>query len=231
MSPLKFALIGRDISHSLSPEIYQRLIARPHTYDLIDCASADAVPRVTELARTYTGVNITAPWKEIFFPYADPSSRVWGAVNCIRFQDGTAIATNTDALALQELIPQVWAKYKGHDFVILGDGVMSKVFMKILDSLGLPGVVQSRKKGDDISRAIFPNDNKDSRTIVVNACSRSFEFHGQLGAGCVFWDLNYRHLVHSKYASREGWAYIDGYQLLETQAKYAVKFWMLEKSN
>lgn len=231
MSLLKFALIGRDISHSLSPEIYQRLISQPHTYDLIDCASADAVPSVTELAQTYTGINITAPWKEIFFPYADPASREWGAVNCLRFQDGTAIATNTDALALQELIPKVTEVFKGHEFVILGDGVMSKVFMKILESLGLPGVVRSRKKGDDISRANFSNDDKGSRTIIVNACSRSFEFQGQLGAGCVFWDLNYRHLAHAKNASTQGWTYIDGYELLETQAKYAVKFWMLEKSN
>lgn len=231
MSLLRFGLIGRDIAHSLSPAIYQRLITRPHTYDLIDCASAEAVPSVTELARRYAGVNITAPWKEIFFPYAEPAAREWGAVNCLRFQSGTAVATNTDALALQELVPKVMANYSGSDVVILGDGVMSRVFMKILGQLGIPGSVRSRKKGDDIAQAVFANTDRSARTVVVNACARSFEFQGKLGSGCVFWDLNYRHEAHAKIAKLHGWTYVDGAELLETQAKYAVKFWMLEKSN
>lgn len=230
MSHLRLGLLGRGISHSRSPALYRQLLPEPHTYELLDCAAASDVPSVDQLAQRFDGLNITAPWKELFFPYAVAAAQRWGAVNCLRFQAGTVTATNTDALALQELIPAMRATYQAQHFVVLGDGVMSRVFMRILGELGLSGEVRSRRKGDNIAQASFPASPGDARTIVVNACAREFEFQGDLGAGCVLWDLNYAHPAHTKRAAAEGWTYVDGSELLETQAKYAVKFWR-EKSN
>jgi len=62
----KFALVGKDISHSRSPEMYRKLISSDVKYDLLDYQSDLDIPTAVELLSKYDGINITSPYKKNF---------------------------------------------------------------------------------------------------------------------------------------------------------------------
>ena len=62
----------------------------------------------------------------------------------------------------------------------------------------------------------------DKRTLIVNACDRSFIFKGLYPKETLFWDYNYDHPFHKERFE----TYIDGLSLLESQGKYALKFFL-----
>lgn len=223
---IKLALIGRDISHSHSPELYKKILHAPHIYELIDIKLEADLPSIDHLAKYYRGVNITAPWKPSYQKFCIASMQRWGAVNCLRFLNNKCEATNTDVLALQEIIPKLQSTYSPSIWTILGDGVMSAVVSRILIDQQIEHKVFSRRRGDNMQNPIRSEFFKKNETkIVVNCCSRAYTFQGQLDSRTVFWDLNYAHEVHEKCLPKRCLAYIDGMELLEIQAKHAVKFW------
>lgn len=227
---IKLALIGKGIAHSLSPKLYKEFLGPTIQYDLLDIDSLASLPSVEELrARGYQGINITTPWKEHYASYAIASAQVWGAVNCLRISPHEVFATNTDASALSHLIPLIQNKTQSQCWVVLGDGVMARMACKILRELGLAPINYARKKGDDLAQLNLTQLHSQTGTkIVINACSRSFNFAGKLDGTWVFWDFNYAHEYHAKTLPAVCGEYIDGLSLLETQARHAVKFWELQ---
>lgn len=223
---IKLALIGRNISHSRSPELYKKLISVPHVYELLDIKYETDLPVIDHLAKNYHGVNITSPWKSNYQKYCITSMQSWGAVNCLRFINDSCEATNTDVLALQEIIPRFQETYSSKIWIVLGDGVMAKIVCRILEERQIKHQVFSRRRGDNMHDPI-PREliEKNETKIVVNCCSRAYSFQGVLDRRTVFWDLNYAHDLHEKSLPKHCLAYIDGTELLEIQAKHAVKFW------
>jgi shikimate dehydrogenase len=228
MSYPRLALIGKDIAHSRSPEIYRRLISPNILYELIDIKDHANLPPIDLLASTYVGVNITAPWKINYFKYAVEEAKKWSAVNCIRFKNGIPEATNTDATALQEIIPLMKKRHGCNTWVILGDGSMAKVVALILTEMGESFSTHSRKLGDELNQLdLIEKYKTHPKKILVNTCAREFKFENKLDATWVFWDLNYAHKANKEAAQGQPWSYVDGSELLETQAQHAVKFWKL----
>lgn len=96
----KLALIGKDISHSLSPALFNAagLLIDGSSYDLIDSAN---LSKAMEFIKTglYNGANITAPFKEEILAYCnefDPSVKATGASNLIVKSGDSFKAFNTD---------------------------------------------------------------------------------------------------------------------------------------
>ncbi len=223
---IRLALIGRNISHSRSPELYKKILHLPHSYDLLDISQEADLPSIDHLASHYHGINITAPWKPHFQRYCIPSMNAWGAVNSLRFNGNICEATNTDVIALKELIPKMHSTYAPKFWMILGDGVMAKVVCRILGDLKIEHHAFSRRSGDNMLDPL-PSDlmAKSGTKIVVNCCAREYSFTGKIDQSTVFWDLNYAHELHETSLPKRCLAYIDGSELLEIQAKHAVKFW------
>jgi shikimate dehydrogenase len=231
VSPLiKLALLGQGISHSLSPKLYREYLGRNIQYDLLDISTAQQIPTIEQLRTLgYQGLNITAPWKKHFSRLAIAEAKAWGAVNCIKITEQTATATNTDASALRELVPALQSRKNPQVWVVLGDGVMASIALKILEERGIVAANYSRKKGDDLAQLKLTDLHSGEGTkIVINACGRGFEFAGKLDGTWVFWDFNYAHEFHKKHVPVSCLEYIDGLSLLETQAQHAVKFWELQ---
>lgn len=219
---MKLALIGKDIQHSKSPEVYKSLLNFDFTYDLLDFSSSDLIPQIDDLLSNYHGVNITSPYKKSYLLEVklDVSSKKTEAINCLFRKNKLYFGANTDYLALQKLIPS----FNKKKFVILGNGVMANVVSLILHEQNFHFTKYFRTVSDDIDQLNLTDHNN---SLIINCCSRDYNFQGKLSNDSIFWDLNYSHQKNYNFCTDNSYNYIDGYNLLVDQARQALTFWSL----
>jgi shikimate dehydrogenase len=218
---MNLALIGKNIQHSKSPEIYKKLLGNElHIFDLLDFADETLIPKALELFQKYQGISITSPYKKYFLN----EIRLLGCpkgiagINCMRLNNGVVEATNTDFLAIKEILSGMQGALVNRKINILGDGVMSKVTELALIDLNLSYEIFSRKKTEKFDQLTFAN------VLLINSCSRDYVFKGNIKKNVIFWDYNYNFLPHQNTLPNICDQYIDGYSLLTTQAKFALDF-------
>lgn len=228
MNELTFALIGKNISHSKSPQIYQELIGKNITYDVLDIQNEEDLPKVSELQKIYRGINITSPYKKAYLAHAElsDSAKKVEAINCLSFKNNKILAANTDYLAIQDFFLKEHPAKKFH-CVILGNGVMANCTKIVLQELGITFQKYTRKTDGDITKLDLSSISKPEPLLVINCCSRDYVFQGKLPSGSWFWDFNYNFQPHQNFFKNSSVQYLDGLTLLKTQAIYALKFWEL----
>jgi shikimate dehydrogenase len=227
---MKFALIGKNIKHSRSPEMYEQITGQALDYEILDIESEDKLPSIEELKSKYRGINITSPYKTHYlkdvvfespYEYKD-------AINAICFYPNKIVGTNTDAVAIDLEIMGLKKSFPDLFFVILGDGVMSKLTTSILDQKKMKYEVLSRKKNGDLSHMNLSDYvKKIDQVVVINTCSRDFVFSGVLHSSFIFWDYNYSFIPHQNTLPSQVKYYHDGQRMLELQAIAAAKFWKI----
>lgn len=223
---ISLALIGKNISHSKSEQMYRKILNSTFKYTLIDCNHETQIPPLEYLFSKYSGVSITSPYKKHFLDNViiDINTQKIGAINCIKYKNDKYYGYNTDYLAIEEIIKK--NSYLDKEIIILGDGAMANVFRVILDGSSKKYKSYSRRLSGDISKIDFYSEDK-ANLLIINCCSRSFNFEGSVGKNSVFWDLNYSHDFH-KISLTEKCIYIDGEELLFKQAQHAVKIWGID---
>ncbi|PIP92914.1 MAG: hypothetical protein COW00_06340 [Bdellovibrio sp. CG12_big_fil_rev_8_21_14_0_65_39_13] len=226
----KLALLGRNISHSQSPAIYRKLLGENLDYKLFDFSHDKEIPSLEELfSDDLMGLSITAPYKKHFVDqvhFLNPDL-TFSAINCIRRNKNNFEATNTDYLALEEILNDLLTANVYSNIVLLGSGSMAEITQKVLNKLNRSYTHLTRKSYGDLSKIDLSSQIKDE-AVVLNACSRDMYFSGNLSRGSTFFDFNY----DMKHASvipdqKRSIDYIDGLNLLYLQAKYALDFWAL----
>jgi len=227
---IKLGLIGKNIAHSKSQAMYEKLLDGPVDYSLLDYPQAEDIPAITDLIEPFRGLSITTPYKETFIDQMDdidPHVRELGAINCMVKNEGKLSATNTDFLALKELLNSELESYPASEVIILGDGVMSRVTQKVLELLGQDYTLFSRKKTERFASLnlmdCFSQDKKYK--LCINCCSRNYVYDGQISDEFFFWDLNYAFDPHVKRFENHKKTYRDGLDLLYKQAEHALYFW------
>lgn len=221
---ISLALVGKDISHSKSPQIYRELIGQEINYKIFDCPSEKDIPSLDKIFENYQGLSVTSPYKKFFLNQVSvlPGFENLGAINAIRKSGKIFEAINTDYLAIGKIIQG----FKVKKVILLGDGVMSSITQKILDKEGLEYKLFSRKQNGPIEgfnlRKVFSSGNE--RVLVINSCSREFIFRGILPINSIFWDFNYNLTAHQQGIPTESVIYVDGIDLLKLQAKFALEF-------
>lgn len=225
----KFALVGKDITHSRSPEIYRKLISPSIEYDLLDYKNASDIPSAKSLLEIYDGINITSPYKKHFIDEIKltKSASLIGAVNCLKKSGNGILGENTDYLAVVDILKELQMKYSNLDVIILGDGVMSKVAKTALEHLNIECQLFSRKIIPDLTILNLEKYFSAEKGIplLINTCAREYVFAGSLPKNSVVWDFNYNFPQHSQYFFNKVQNYFDGLEVLERQAFYAVSFW------
>jgi len=225
---IKLALLGANISHSRSQEIYESLLGQKVDYSLIDIPSPQDVPPLSRLFETYElkGLSITYPYKKHYLKNVmveDNLIKGLNAINCIQLRDNTFFGTNTDYLAALELMSKKYLeKYKS--FIILGSGNMAKVFEAVFLRLGLDVKILSRSKDGNLNNLDYSSIIEDEHTLIINTCSREYEFWPKTNLVCGFWDMNYSFQPHQN-LEQKGLVYHEGIDLLREQAKFALRFW------
>lgn len=143
---MKYGLIGEKLSHSFSKEIHEAIA--DYSYELCELAPAE-VARFLK-ARSFEGINVTIPYKELVIPHLDRISeqaRRIGAVNTIKNVNGMLIGDNTDLYGMKELILRAGISLCGAKVLILGSGGTSKTAEAAASELGAREIlIVSRRK-------------------------------------------------------------------------------------
>ncbi|MGI0150598.1 MAG: type I 3-dehydroquinate dehydratase, partial [Thermoplasmata archaeon] len=103
-----FAVLGRPIARSRSPEIHSRWLRRfgfRGLYCAIEVGTPEGLARALEYLSVagYLGVNVTTPLKRTAFELArhhEPEATRAGAANTLTLTEGAWTASNTDVTAL-----------------------------------------------------------------------------------------------------------------------------------
>jgi len=158
MRPLRFALFGHPVSHSISPSIHRAAFAAlglPHRYEALDLGSdADLAAALQAIRRgDLEGANVTAPHKRRALELADsvaPSAESVGAANVLRRDPGTALAQdrgeasisahNTDADALLGELVAALDKRVPRAALVLGAGGAALAAVVALRRLGCSAI-------------------------------------------------------------------------------------------
>ncbi|MBL6990140.1 MAG: hypothetical protein ISR65_10200 [Bacteriovoracaceae bacterium] len=209
--------------------MYEDILGKKVNYTLIDCQNAGQIPTVDELFNKFDGVSITSPYKKHFLKQVHVADefKALNAINCLKYHDGRYEGINTDFLAIDEIIQNFLKKYKSLSVAVLGDGVMSTITTVILQKYQIPYQVFSRKINTDFYNLNLNQyfENIDSTALVINCCSRDYVFKGHLNKKMIFWDYNYNFSAHALQIPEHVRSYIDGLEMLNLQARYALRFW------
>lgn len=134
----KFAVIGKDVSQSVSPEIHSFIadkMGNAISYEKISINPEDFESRIDGLIATYDGMNVTIPYKLSVIPHLEgiyDDAAIFGAVNTIAC--ATRKGYNTDGMGFTLMLKNNGVEVKGKTALLLGAGGAGRsVAKKLLD--------------------------------------------------------------------------------------------------
>lgn len=227
---MRLGLLGYPVKHSRSPELYRKFLGPELTsYELFSCERKEDIPTLETFRKSFDGLNITSPYKEHFvgeIEIPSPLVRSLGAVNTLAFVGDKTFGSNTDLVAIVEILKNYKRDYGDIKILLLGDGVMARVTRLVADDLGIPLIQFSRRMTTNFSNIdLRKYQDNDFQNIIINSCSREFVFNGQVSGDEIFWDYNYAFSPHETALPGMVKLYHDGQEMLELQAKAAINFW------
>ncbi len=124
MIALRLGLVGRDIAHSLSPDLHQAALSAMGlggSYRLIDCPDeAAARAAIAELrAGGWDGLNVTTPYKALAAEACDMEG---AAVNTLWRAEGRLAGCSTDGVGLLAALASVGVDVQQMSVGLLGTG-------------------------------------------------------------------------------------------------------------
>lgn len=183
-------VVGHPVAHSLSPVIHEAWIGAAGLdaeYSRIDPGLDGFETFARETGRSFSGVNVTIPFKERALALADEASdraRLAGAANLLLFRaDGSIFADNTDGLGM---LGALAVQAPGFDpragpAVILGAGGAARGAAAAMFLAGAPEiriVNRTPDRAEALARDIGPtvkavaaDDALVGANLIVNATS------------------------------------------------------------
>lgn len=229
----KFGLIGHPIAHSKSPALFA---AAYHgegdmCYELIENESVEAALR--RFAEEYDAINVTAPFKEPAFRFADQADTVTsqlGATNLLKKVDGKIKAFNTDFWGVNNILRFHRCDYENPCALVVGCGGAGKAAAMASSNVGFPTYVANRNfaRAEEFCKAagnLTAVNLDDIRTIIdkVNIiiytlpvmidCFAQINLKGKL-----ILEANYKDPVLKDICERQGARYLPGQEWLIAQA-------------
>ncbi len=127
---MRLGVIGRPITHSLSPLMQRAALdalgRSDVSYEAIDVGPDDLGAELARLANEgFVGLNVTLPHKTrviACLASMDDAARALGAVNTLALERGRWVGSNTDALGLSRSLAENDVTIAGARVVVLGAG-------------------------------------------------------------------------------------------------------------
>ena len=132
-STLRFAVFGKSLPHTWSPQIHNSLFSAAGLDALYFPVTVpdDQIGSAADVFRScFAGFNVTIPYKERIIPFldeVDDAVRACGAVNTVENRNGRLIGHITDGLGMLRAINEVGIQANTVDALILGGGGAARV--------------------------------------------------------------------------------------------------------
>lgn len=140
-----FGVLGRKLSHSLSPEIHR--VFGDYEYNVFEKEPDEAAEFIKN--GEYSGLNITVPYKRIAYECADrlsETAKKTKSVNTlVREKDGTLSGYNTDCFGFSYLLKKNGFSAENKKVLVLGSGGAASACEFVLTEKGANVTVISRK--------------------------------------------------------------------------------------
>lgn len=123
---LKLAVVGKDVSRSLSPAMHTFLLGKmgvPCSYEAVSIPPVQFAARVQELFERFDAFNVTIPFKADIMAYLNEiagDARAFGAVNTVLSR--TRAGYNTDGLGFMLMLENAGVQVQGARVLVLGAG-------------------------------------------------------------------------------------------------------------
>jgi len=168
----KFGLLGKKLSHSLSPLLHKTFfedIGLKDEYKLyeVDETEIDNFKNYM-LENSIEGVNITVPYKKTFLDKLDSISdeaKAIGAINLLYIKDNKFYGDNTDYYGFKYTLIKNDVDVKNKKIAIIGKGGASASVHKVLKDMGAEDITFYFRK-DKLSEIEFPEDMVGD--IIIN---------------------------------------------------------------
>lgn len=170
----KYGLLGSGISYSLSPVIHGfgfKELDINASYELIDIGEEDLTRDFVDyLGRTFSGFNVTIPFKEKIIPFLDivndRALRI-GAVNTVLIEKNRMIGYNTDYSGFVHSVGTLGVE-KLQSAIVLGTGGAAKMAVQALIDLGAKEVRVISRKSARVKGALTM-DYKQLETEMISS--------------------------------------------------------------
>ncbi|KZN42110.1 hypothetical protein N474_00985 [Pseudoalteromonas luteoviolacea CPMOR-2] len=193
----KYAVFGNPIKHSKSPEIHSQFASQLNEHIEYTAILAPEDGFVSSIKDFFAGggkgANVTLPFKEVAFEYADTlteRAKLAGAVNTLKLQDdGLVLGDNTDGAGLVADLQRHQVQLQGAIVLLLGAGGAARGCVYPLLKAGVKHIVIA------------------NRTVAkANALAELFAPYGEVSATALddIPDLPYTGVINSTSSSVTG---------------------------
>ena len=193
MTKKNFGIIGKPLSHSISPELHNFWFKKyniPANYSLLEIEQNEIEEIIKKIRnKELQGINVTVPYKQVVIPFLDlilDDAKETLSVNTISLnKDGKIVGNNTDVYGLEQgFLKRLGEKnLEQNKILILGAGGVTPSIIYALAKKGIKQITISNRtieKAEDIKKR-FPfikiikweniETEVNSMNIIVNATS------------------------------------------------------------
>lgn len=242
----RYGLIGKSLSHSFSRDFFTDFFLKNNIdarYQNIEISSIQEIQDVLE-KESFTGLNVTIPYKEAIIPYLDElddEALQVQSVNTIkiRYENGQKVSKgyNTDIVGFRNSI-KPFLKNHHERALILGTGGASKAISFVLEQIGIDCLFVSRTPSspNQLSYAQLNQYVLHSHFLIVNTSPVGTFPKVQDKPELPYEYLSEKHLCYDliynpaktaflKAAEKKGASIQNGLDMLKIQALEAWKIW------
>jgi shikimate dehydrogenase len=244
MAKHQFGLVGKNIDYSFSKgyftDKFQQRNLLDYNYSNIDIQNIEEFPKYIKQNSSFSGLNVTIPYKETIIPYLDKLSKraaEIGAVNTIKItKSGKLKGFNTDYLGFKKSLEPLLNQYH-QKALILGTGGASKAVAYALKKLKIPYLYVSRTAdGEAISYNQITKNTFIEFQIIVNCSPVGTSPNSNLcpeipydffTTNHIAFDLIYNpaETLFLKKAKEQGAVIKNGLEMLTLQAEKSWEIW------
>jgi shikimate dehydrogenase len=175
----KLAVIGKDVSKSISPQIHAFIAKRLNidiSYDKISIPEDEFESRIDGIIQTYDGVNVTIPYKIVIKSHLEKvvgDGKIFGAVNTVLC--GNLTGDNTDGLGFMLMLVNNGVNVAKKKALVLGAGGAGRSVVKKLTDAGAEVYVYDKNfsnscaLGKEFGVSALCDIKSDDYFLIVNA--------------------------------------------------------------
>ncbi len=172
-----YCVIGKKLTHTLSPEIHSAFFELTNKSDVYEAVelTPEQVANGRDFLLRYDGVNVTIPYKQTVMSLLDDISdeaRAIGAVNTVKREGGKLYGFNTDPYGFEAMLASRGIDPAGKSAYVLGYGGAARSVIYALNRAGADVTVVSRDperaNADGHEAVSYAELSKRSGYLLVN---------------------------------------------------------------